>query len=151
MSELPTSEGLKRPWTADEQAVFDALEGGECLETVGRLLGIGYSALYKRRQSDPQLDAAIMAATEQGRKTQAIRIAKSLYQGAEKCGDDSRFTTAAIFALKNLDPAHWRDSHEISGPGGGAIPIQIVMFGTPIEAGADSPDESDPGDAAAGA
>ena len=40
---------------------------------------------------------------------------------------------------------------EISGPGGGAIPLQIVMFGTPPAAGADSQDETNPGDSAAGA
>ncbi len=40
---------------------------------------------------------------------------------------------------------------ELSGPGGGAIPLQIVMFGTPPEADPDPIDETDPGDAAAGA
>jgi len=40
---------------------------------------------------------------------------------------------------------------ELSGPGGGAIPLQIVMFGTPPEADPDPLDETDPGDAAAGA
>lgn len=37
-------------------------------------------------------------------------------------------TTAAIFALKNMDPANWRDKQdlEINGDKGGAIKINIV-------------------------
>lgn len=42
-----------------------------------------------------------------------------------------------------------KGKQELSGPNGGAIPLQIVMFGTPP--GAVDADETDPGDPAAGA
>jgi hypothetical protein len=41
--------------------------------------------------------------------------------------------------------------NQISGPGGGAIPIQIVMFGTPPGSAVDDTNETEPGDSAAGA
>ena len=143
-------KAFERAWTDQEHACFDALDRGETIDSAARLMGLTYQGLYCRRQTDSQLNAAIEQANERGRVRQAGRIATKLYAGAEKCADDPRFTTAAIFALKNLDPAHWRDSHEISGPGGGAIPMQIVMFGTPPGA-PDDTDETDPGPAAAGA
>ena len=138
----------ERAWTDQERACFDALVLGETMDSAARLMGLTYQGLYCRRQTDPQLDAQIKASNVAGRVRQAGRIAKALYAGAEKCGDDPRHTTAAIFALKNLDPQNWRDSHEISGPGGGAIPMQIVMFGTPPD---DDTTDTDPGDAATGA
>ena len=138
----------ERPWTPGELACFAALEAGETQDSAARLMGLTYQGLYCRRQTDQQLNAAVEAANVVGRVRQAGRIAKALYSGAEKCGEDARFTTAAIFALKNLDPQNFRDSHEISGPGGGAIPLQIIMFGEPP---AQPDDETDPGDPAAGA
>lgn len=38
-------------------------------------------------------------------------------------------TTAAIFWLKNRQPGRWRDKqeHELSGPGGGAIPVETTV------------------------
>ena len=131
--------------------MLDALEDGQTIDAAAVLMGISYSALYVRRQKDPVLDAAVKLANSCGRNRISERIAKHLYAGAEKCDEDPRFTTAAIFALKNLDPQHFRDSHEISGPNGGAIPMQIVMFGSPIEAEPDSDDDTDPGNPAAGA
>jgi len=145
------SENSERAWTPEELAMLAALQDGETIDAAAVLMGISYSALYVRRQKDPALDAAVKQANALGRNRIAERIAKKLYSGADKCDVDPRFTTAAIFALKNLDPQNWRDTHEISGPGGGAIPMQIVMFGAPHEAEPDTPDETDPGVAAAGA
>ena len=51
---------------------------------------------------------------------------------------------------KSYVPAN-RQHQEHSGPNGGAIPMQIVMFGTPIPADADTDDETDPGNPATGA
>jgi len=150
VQESGDSENAERAWKPTEQAMLAALKNGETIDAAAVLMGISYSALYVRRQKDPVLDAAVKLANSCGRNRISERIAKHLYAGAEKCDEDPRFTTAAIFALKNLDPQNWRDSHEISGPGGGAIPMQIVMFGTPPDDD-DGTTETDPGDAATGA
>jgi hypothetical protein len=36
-------------------------------------------------------------------------------------------TTAAIFWLKNRNPDEWRDRHELTGPGGGGIQVQVIL------------------------
>lgn len=38
-------------------------------------------------------------------------------------------TTAAIFWLKNRQPAEWRDKREVTGEGGGPIDIRVVIGG----------------------
>jgi len=130
-------EGLEnsaRTWTAEEAAFLDALRAGQTMESSAGILSLSYSGVFARRKRDPAFDAAVKDASTEGRKLQAAKIAKALYEGAEKMGQDPRFTTAAIFALKNLDPEHWRDQHDISGPGGASIPIQIVTFGGGVDA-----------------
>ena len=145
---IQESENSVRTWTVDETAFFAALRAGQTTDVAAGIMGLTYAGVYARRQKDSAFDAEAKAANAEGRRLIAAKIAKSLYSGAEKCDADPRFTTAAIFALKNLDPEHWRDQHDISGPGGTAIPITIIQFGQPDEA---ETHETDPGDSAAGA
>jgi len=113
------------------RAICEALEEGQTMESAARAGGIAYRTLFDWRRGDPRLDEQVKAASAVGRSVRAEKIARALYAGAEKCADDPRFTTCAIFALKNLDPAHWRDQHDISGPGGSPIAISIIQFGQP--------------------
>ena len=114
---------------AAAETVLLHLREGETMEAAALAAGMSHDTLQRWRKADPPFDAAVGQARAAGRAARAEVIARALYAAAEKVADDPRFTTAAIFALKNLDPANWRDNHEISGPGGGAIPLQIVMFG----------------------
>jgi len=128
---------------AAAETVLLHLREGETMEAAALAAGMSHDTLQRWRKADPPFDAAVGQARAAGRAARAEVIARALYAAAEKVATDPRYTTAAIFALKNLDPVHWRDSHEISGPGGGAIPIQVVLFGVPAgqESLQEAPDE----------
>ena len=75
-----------------------------------------------------------------GYEHQAVKIVADAKTGAEHSVEyTERYppdTTAAIFWLKNRRPDLWRDrvEQQLSGPGGGAIPIQsTVTFVRPPE------------------
>ena len=127
---------------AAAETVLLHLREGETMAAAALAAGMSHDTLTRWRKADAAFDAAAGEARAVGRATRAEVIARALYAAAEKVATDPRYTTAAIFALKNLDPVHWRDSHEISGLGGGAIPLQIVMFGTPPSL-EESPDDGE--------
>ena len=130
-------------------AILAAIADGETVESAAAKGDIGATTFWNRRQADPEFAAAYEVAKLQGKRKRTAQLTKVLYEGAGKASEDPRFTTQLIFALKNIAPQEFRDVHEISGPGGGAIPLQVVMFGQPVER---EPDQIEtPGTAAAGA
>jgi len=139
----------KRAWTPDELAIFTALAAGETVASAAAKGGLAERTYYDHKKADPEFAAACDQARRDGDDKRADELESVLHTGAGLAATDPRYTTQLIFALKNLRPKKWRDSHEISGPGGGAIPLQIIMFGEPPAQPDDT--EPEPGDSAAGA
>ncbi len=81
-----------------------------------------------RCRANPAYARAVAEARAEGRRTRAAQLERVLYQSAQKAADDPRYTTALIFALKNLDPEHFRDVHEQRiGPTADGQPIRFTF------------------------
>lgn len=114
------------PDLADEKkAVLGALEEGETWEAASLRSGYSYRTVHRWMDDDPDFAAAATKARKVGRSLRAGVIERALFAGAAQAAEDPRFTTAAIFALKNLRPDEWRDEQHqhVSGADGG--PIQV--------------------------
>jgi len=113
---------------AIEQAIAQ-IEQGISINSACDVAGISPLTLWRRRREDAELEQRFCEAHAAGRALRADAIAAALFAGAEKVADDPRFTTAAIFALKNLDPGNWRDRSEIDHHHGGInIQINVVPY-----------------------
>lgn len=93
---------------------------------VAEKLGVGYSTLRYYKKNDTELAEAL----ENGKEELIQSLEESLYKRAigydaveKKIYSDGREVTfikhipssekAVIFALKNLDPIHWKDKNEV--------------------------------------
>jgi len=121
MIETPTDLGhpeQQKKAHEDREAILAALAEGQTMEAAAAAGGIGRTTLWGRCREDGAFAAHVAQARDEGRKLRADTIAAALFAGAEKVRDDPRFTTCAIFALKNLDPEHWRDAYDQRFSGG---------------------------------
>lgn len=80
-------------------------------------LGFCKDTIYEWEKKYPEFADALKLA--RGKRT--LFLEKQLLTG-----ESSPKVTAAIFALKNAAPDEWREKHEISGPDGGPIVVQIA-------------------------
>ena len=78
------------------------------MRSAARRGGVSLRTLYTRLRADAAFAAQVADARWMGRKRRADELGKKLFEAAEKCADNPRFTTACIFALKNLAPEKWR-------------------------------------------
>jgi len=99
-----------RPRTVeDREAILAALRRGCPVQTAARLGGVAYSTVLERLAGDDGFRQAFDEARAEGRERRADELEAVLYEGAMKVATDPRYTGAAIFALCNLDPEHWRN------------------------------------------
>ena len=89
------------------------------LACAARAVGVSRMTVYNWKDDDPAFEAAILQAQEGAWDA----LERSMYQRA--CAGD---TIAAIFMLKGRRPKVWHDKArlEVSGPGGGPIPVQVA-------------------------
>ena len=88
-----------------KKAVISSLAAGFSYTGAAEQVGTQRNTIKAWRDSDEQFDAACQDA----RESAIERVEDALYAAAKKVETDSKFTTAAIFYLKNRDPANWRD------------------------------------------
>lgn len=103
---------------------------------------ISRKTVYERRAEDKDFaelwDDAIEQAADMLER-EAVRRAytgtlRPIYQGGEKVGSVREYSdTLMIFLLKGARPGKYRENHkvEVSGPGGGAIPIREIVIERP--------------------
>jgi len=113
----------------DLEAVFEAYFARQDAEkrpytVAGLCLAAGFSSrqsLYDYEGKEEYVDTI---------KRARLRIEEQL---AEKLVAGQGMVAGPIFALKNHDPAHWRDKHEteVSGPGGGPVQVATGLVGMP--------------------
>ena len=82
------------------------------MRTAAHRGGISQRTLYDRLGQNADFAAEVAQARKIGRERRADELGEKLFESAEKCATDPRFTTACIFALKNLDPENWRDNYD---------------------------------------
>ena len=99
-----------RPRPMNRPAVLDALRRGETQRSAACRGGVKADRYYNELRADPAWRAAVDDAIREGRLLREERIARALYEGAERVGKDAKFTGAAIFALTNLRPDRWRNT-----------------------------------------
>lgn len=80
-------------------------ETGATWKEVAKALNCSRSTLHNWRVADDEFAKACEVAGEIGLET----IEDALFVAAAKVADDPRYTTAAIFFLKNRRPERWRD------------------------------------------
>ena len=91
-----------------KKAVIDKLRAGCSYTSAAEQLGIERNSIKAWRDSDELFEAACNYAREMA----VERVEDALYEAALKVADNSRYTTAAIFFLKNRAPARWRDAND---------------------------------------
>ena len=100
---------MGRPTLAENRkAILDALAEGYTMRAAARRGGISQRTLYARMGDDAAFAAQVADARRCGREKRADELAENLFEAAEKCATDPRFTTACIYAPKNLDLENWR-------------------------------------------
>lgn len=84
-------------------------------------LGVCIDTITEWKKVHPDFSASVKRGRAKGAKVWEDRLATIATKNEGNA-------TAAIFALKNRLPTEWRDKteQELSGPGGGAIPITRV-------------------------
>lgn len=95
-------------------------------EDMANVLGIGHTAFYDWKNAHPEFAEAIT----EGKKQPISEVEGALFKLCKgyTFKDGLGLTRvkhpdikAIQFYLKNVDPEHWRDKQEHSGPGGGPI------------------------------
>lgn len=110
-----------------------------------RAARISRTAAYEKRTEDEAWgklwDEAIETAgdllEEEARRRAHTGVLKPIYQGGARVGSVREYSdTLLIFLLKGARPAKYRENHrvEVSGPGGGAIPIREIVIERPAPA-----------------
>ena len=99
-------------------ALLVALYEQGTVSSAARKVGLSHSTVRNWRDRDAAFDAAIIQVDEECIQ----RVERALYRDA-LAGD----TTAKIFYLKGKRPKVWHDRArlEVSGPGGGPVPVQV--------------------------
>lgn len=110
--------------------IIDALREGLSISSACDRAGIARQTYYDWRAGDPEFVAACESAIEQG----TDKLEDIAYHRATRLRDGS--DTLLIFLLKARRPERYRETikQEISGPGGGAIPIRSVVVPLPQRA-----------------
>ena len=92
-----------------KRAVLGKLEAGFSYRGAASELSIERNSIKAWRNKDEQFDVACLDA----RESAIERVEDALYEAAVKVSENPRYTTAAIFFLKNRCPSRWRDVKEI--------------------------------------
>jgi hypothetical protein len=117
------------------------------VSVAAKAAGTSRTEVYRERAEDKAFADRWNDALEQAGdmlEKEAIRRAYSgvmrpVYQGGAKVGSVREYSdTLLIFLLKGARPGKFRENHrvEVSGPGGGAIPIREIVVersGAPAE------------------
>jgi len=109
--ELPYTNDTR--WNAQKRNILNCRSQGMPWDEIATTLNIGRSTLYRWRAGDDDFADECEKAGEAG-----IRIIEdAVIAGAAKVVDDPRYTTLAIFTLKNRAGGRWRDvqDHRFSG------------------------------------
>ena len=93
--------------------ILEMRERGATWTEIAKAFKCSRSTLYNWRAADDEFDKACEVAGEIGLEN----VEDALFIAAMKIADDPRYTTAAIFYLKNRRPEKWRDAkaHQHSG------------------------------------
>ena len=92
-----------------KKEVVCKLRAGCSYTKTAEKLGIERNSIKKWRDTDEQF----LAACEYAREMAIERVEDALYEAALKVVENSRYTTAAIFFLKNRAPKPWRDVQNV--------------------------------------
>jgi hypothetical protein len=103
----------KAPHKVDREAILTALRNGESHESAARRGGCRLDRFYAERKAEPAWAAQLEEAQLEGRRRRANALAHVLYQGAEKAGEDPRYSAQLFFALTNLDSANWQHVNHV--------------------------------------
>jgi hypothetical protein len=100
---------------AKELAVLAVLREGHTFASAAAVgMGASHDVLERRRKEKPEFDEACKLAQAVGKAKRLKNLTAVLYGAAGQAGEDPRFTTALIFALKNLDPENFRDRSDLN-------------------------------------
>jgi hypothetical protein len=91
--------------TEIKKRIVELRARGDGWNEIAAALHVSRMTLYLWRRSDPELVRALQEATEAG--TDALEDA--LHRGAMQVASEPKYTTAAIFTLKNRRPGVWQD------------------------------------------
>lgn len=80
-------------------------QGGASAARIARKLAISRNTIAGWLKDDEQFEAKY----EEARQASVEKVEDALYVAARQVVKDAKFTTAAIFYLKNRDPGNWRD------------------------------------------
>jgi len=105
---------IRRAEDADREAILESLRGGHTLAAAAAAGGLSSRALFNWRRRDREWSKQVEEARDLGRRRRTEELEDVLFQGAEKVLADPRYQTSIIFALRNLDPEHWRDGHDLN-------------------------------------
>lgn len=135
------ANGVCIPWTPEKETEFlqAVVDHGGNITAAARSINVSHSEVYYRKKIDPAFAAALSEAVATGmevlesecrRRAFAGSDEPVFYQGGE-CGVVRRYSdTLAIFLLKGAMPDKYRErlSAEHSGPGGGPIRAEVVIY-----------------------
>jgi len=107
----PRKSGPKNPAELSrlKNDVVSKLYAGFSYTGAAFQVGIQRNTIKDWRDKDQQFDADC----QEARESATERVEDALYEAAMKVKADPRYTTAAIFFLKNRAPARWRDVQDI--------------------------------------
>ncbi len=92
-----------------KKEVISKLCAGCSYTKAAKCLGIERNTIKAWRRNDEQFEAAC----EYARQMTVERVEDAMYEAALKVSENPRYTTAAIFWLKNRSPGRWRDVHNV--------------------------------------
>ena len=110
MSGAQTQTGL----TPERAALILELRvSGRTWGEIAEAVGVNRLTLWDWRKKDLEFSKKCDAASDRG----VDRIEDAMQAAASKVADDPRYTTAAIFSLKNRRPERWRDVQKVEHSG----------------------------------
>ena len=112
---------------------------GRYICAAARKTGVNPSTVWDWRQDDEEfckafdamrilVEQQIIAKLEAEADRRGFSgVVRGIYHKGERVAEEREYSdTLLIFRLKGLSPEKYRERHELSGPGGGAIPVKLV-------------------------
>lgn len=105
--------------TKNRTAVLDALAAGDTVQAACDAVGIGKRSFYDWRHADPDFDAAVETALDQGAEPLLDEARRRALDGSD---------VLLMFLIKGRRP-RYRESykHEVSGPNGAPLVITFAQ------------------------